>query len=99
MTASMRHEHRPSTCGQRVAARHLVRSRVPQGGESCNGVQGAKQQESGCRVKRVAHLDEIEGKWVTRLVGKIHVTLQVDIEELKYEIELLVGVNNVQQPT
>jgi hypothetical protein len=44
-----------------------------------------------------AHLDEIHGH-ASRSVALLHETFEVDVQELEDEVELLLGVNNVQEP-
>ena len=46
-----------------------------------------------------AHLDNIRGDGAAGLVAVFHVSLEVDVEKLADKVELLIGMNNVEEPT
>ena len=45
------------------------------------------------------HLDYVHGNGAPRLVAILDVTFQIHIEELEHEVELLVGVDDIEEPT
>ena len=45
------------------------------------------------------HLDNIRGDGAAGLVAVFHVSLEVDVEKLADKVELLIGMNNVEEPT
>ena len=53
---------------------------------------------AGARQRDTTHLAYIDRHRRTARVGMFHVAFQVDVQKLEHEIELLVGVHDVQQP-
>ena len=45
-----------------------------------------------------AHLDNLKSNRRTIMVSSLDVALEVDIQELEHEVQLLVGVDDVEQP-
>jgi hypothetical protein len=47
---------------------------------------------------RSFYLTKLERERLALCISSLHVALQVDIEKFKHEVELLIRVNNIQQP-
>jgi hypothetical protein len=47
---------------------------------------------------RITYLAQLERERRALRVARLHVALQVDVEELEHEVELLIRVDDVQQP-
>lgn len=60
-------------------------------------VDASLAERGGDKMKQAAHLDQVLGNGIPRAIAKVHVAFQVDVQELKDEIELCVGVYDVEQ--
>ena len=50
------------------------------------------------RVLNDTHLAQLERERSALRVARLHVALQVDVQKLEHEVELLIRVDDVQQP-
>ena len=44
------------------------------------------------------YLGDVGGDWTASLVRVLHVPFEIHVEELKDEVELLIGVHNIEEP-
>jgi hypothetical protein len=54
--------------------------------------------DRGRRGRQIIYLAKLERNRLALCVSGLHVALQVDIEKFKHEVELLIRVDNIQQP-
>ncbi len=58
-----------------------------------------KEREGGeSHGSYATYLAQLERERRALRVARLHVALQVDVEELEHEVELLIRVDDVQQP-